>query len=282
VRQPGHAAMTRWTSNGWDVCLGGGMWKSWWNDQGGLDFLLETQARVACANERTFLQKVYRLQWLAQYYYNEKTDAVRRNGTYDPNNPWYTLSMIQRQQIVKNTKVTNKLMFPTICGGKNQLERMFVHQMKVVKSDIEYNDATGVIVIPATSCLPNNKAMMVPSFSGGQQLFVKEDAEVEYEINLPLLMQHHPSYNASSKVTLLYSVTCCVATAHRSEQSITLSVNDTRHYNISMPYTMALWDTTTPINITIEVVDQPTVTLKLKRAQQNFGFAFKEISLSPL
>ena len=33
VLQPGHAAMARWTVNGWCVCLGAGMWKSWWGDQ---------------------------------------------------------------------------------------------------------------------------------------------------------------------------------------------------------------------------------------------------------
>ena len=112
--------MTRWTTNGWDVCLGGGMWKSWWNDQGGLDFVLETKARAACASELIFLQKVYRLQWLAQYYYLEKTEAVRRNGQYDPNNPWYTLSMIQRQLLVNNKTSKQILMFPAHHRGKNQ------------------------------------------------------------------------------------------------------------------------------------------------------------------
>ena len=40
VKQPGHAAMMRWTRNGWTVLLGGG--RSWWDDQGGLDFFLKT------------------------------------------------------------------------------------------------------------------------------------------------------------------------------------------------------------------------------------------------
>ena len=275
MRQPGHAAMTRWTSNGWDVCLGGGLWKSWWNDQGGLDFLLESQARVACAQELTFLQKVYRLQWLAQYYYNEKTDIVRRNGQYDPNNPWYTLSMIQRQQIAKNRK------FATKCYGKNQLERMSVPQTMAVSKDICYDDINGVIVIPATSCLSSNKTMTMPSFSGGQQLFVKDDAEIVYEINSHLLATRHPSYTTSKEATLTYSIACRVAVAHRSEQSISLTVNNASTYNILMPYTMALWGVTEPINIVFDVTDSQTITLKFKRTQQNFGFALKEFQLSP-
>jgi hypothetical protein len=283
VRQPGHAAMTRWTSSGWDVCLGGGMWKSWWNDQGGLDFVLETQARAACPDELTFLQKVYRLQWFAQYHCNETTDVVRRNGQYDPKNPWYTLSMIQRQNIVKNSKSTKKLMFPPILDGKNQLERMSIHKTIDARKDIWYDDNNGVIVIPAASCLVNKKTMTLPSFSGGQQLFVPDDAEVVYQMDWNALAQWHPAYVVHQQTaTLVYSMTCRVATAHRSEQSITLTVNDTCSYTIEMPYTMGLWGVTAPIQIALDKTDGPTVTLKFRRPLQKFGFAFQDFQLSPV
>ena len=256
------------------------MWKSWWNDQGGLDFVLETKARAACASELIFLQKVYRLQWLAQYYYLEKTEVVRRNGQYDPNNPWYTLSMIQRQLLVNNKTSKQILVFPAHHRGKNQLERISTY----CSAEATANNTPGVIIIPATSCLPNNKIMSMPSFLGGEQLFVKDDAEIVYEIDVNLLGTRHelPVNCIRNDAALSYSLSCRIATAHRSEQNISLTINGTSVYNISMPYTTALWGDTEPINIDIDATNRQTVTLRFQRPKQNYGFAFREFQMTPL
>jgi hypothetical protein len=59
IRQPGHAAMTRWTNDGWKICLGAHQWEiSWWDEmryhgengvpnRQGPDFLEEAMARKA-------------------------------------------------------------------------------------------------------------------------------------------------------------------------------------------------------------------------------------------
>jgi hypothetical protein len=286
VRQPGHAAMTRWTTTGWEVCLGGGMWKSWWNDQGGLDFLLETQARSACTSELRFLQTTYRLQWLAQYYYKEKIDEVRRNGQYDPNSPWYTLSMIQRQRLVQERSLTNTgsiLMFspPQQDGGKNQLDRMLTHQHLSLKDDVaRYDDTSRAIVVPATTCNSAKNVTSMPCFLGGQQLFVSKDAEVEYQITPSWFKECRTGTSDTDTVT--FTLTCRVATAHRSEQPIQLLVDGNKTYEIVMPYTMALWNDTDPINIEIDVTEnEKPIVMKFQRPQQNFGFAFKSFQLVP-
>jgi hypothetical protein len=276
VRQPGHAAMTRWTIHGWDVCLGGGLWKSWWDDQGGLDFLLETQARAACTTETVFLQKVYRLQWLAQLYFKEEIQVIRRNGQYDSKNPWYTLSMIQRQSLTYEP-TSNNQMFPPEKKWMTQLERSVKGgQLKSANGDIHFNGSIGAITIPATSCCnPTNKVMFMPCFLGGQQLFVKDDAEIEYQIQPSLLQQQWSGSNGS------FILVCIVATAHRSEQAIQLSIGDSSSYVISLPYTMALWGETVPVRIELDFTNNQPIMLRFKRPQQNFGFAFKEIKLIP-
>jgi hypothetical protein len=117
--------------------------------------LLETQARQACASEMEFLQKVLRLQWLAQYYYHENFNDVRHNGQYDPNNPWYTLGMMQRQRLAsqKGTGATNIFMFPLHATvGNNKTEAKRVQQQVKASSEVISLDQDGVIVIPATSC----------------------------------------------------------------------------------------------------------------------------------
>jgi hypothetical protein len=267
--------MTRWTCRGWDVCLGGGLWKSWWNDQGGLDFLLETQARATCSGEGAFLQRVLRLQWLAQYYYRENSNEVRRNGQYDPNNPWYTLGMMQRQRLARKSETgTNRLMFPPqATDGNNKIETVRVQQPVKASNEAISVDPDGVIVIPATSCNnpSNKKIQFMPCFLGGQQLFVKEDAALEYSVA--------PSSHVAGVTS--YNLSCRVATAHRSEQPIQLTVG-TNSYTIPLPYTMALWGTTDPIRIDLDFSSDAPVVLSMQRTQQNFGFAFKDIQLTPL
>jgi hypothetical protein len=95
-----------------------------------------------------------------------------------------------------------------------------------------------------------------------------------------VLAQWHPLYD--QRTTLVYSMTCRVATAHRSEPNITLTVNDTCAYTIEMPYTMGLWGVTAPIPIALDKTDGPTVTLKFRRPPQKFGFAFQDFQLSPV
>ncbi len=53
VTQKAHAALSHWTPKGWVVNFGAGFEHSWWDKdeapRSGADFLLETQARAACA-----------------------------------------------------------------------------------------------------------------------------------------------------------------------------------------------------------------------------------------
>jgi hypothetical protein len=281
VRQPGHAAMTRWTINGWDVCLGGGLWKSWWDDQCGLDFLLESQARAACISETMFLQKVYRLQWLAQFYFKENTTIVRRDGQYDPGNPWYSLSMIQRQHLSSAPSLKssiNRQMFPPETKCITQLERTLHNgQASSLNHTITFDTTLGSIIIPATSyCNPTNKIIRMPCFLGGDQLFVKDDAEIEYQIE-PSLIQNHTSTTTLGSFTII----CVVATAHRTEQAIELLIGNSVSYVISMPYTMGLWGKTTPLIIELDITNEQPIKLQFKRPKQNFGFAFREFQLIP-
>jgi hypothetical protein len=236
--------------------------------------LLETQARQACASETQFMEKVLRLQWLAQYYYYENSNEVRRNGQYDPNNPWYTLGMIQRQRLAREQQSgANLFMFPALRGGSNKTEAIRA-QVSAPCEVITFNQ-TGVIVIPATSCSnpSNKKVQFMPCFLGGQQLFVKEDAELEYHV-APSLQRTLATASVS------YNLSCRVATAHRSEQPIQLTIG-TNSYNVPMPYTMSLWGTTEPIRIELDFSSASPIVLCMKRTQQNFGFAFKDIQLTP-
>ena len=61
IQQPGNAAMTTWSKDGWAVLLGAAWKFSYWQGRGGPDFFLETQ----CRELRPEFQKVLRGQWVA-------------------------------------------------------------------------------------------------------------------------------------------------------------------------------------------------------------------------
>lgn len=239
-----------------------------------MDFLLETQARNACGSETAFAQKVLRLQWIASFW-NEKESEVKRAGNPDPNSPWYSLGMMQRRRLAP--QATNKLMFPPTEGSvRNKIAAMLEKQEAktlILSEAVTHDTNSGAIVIPAASCCdpakPTNKVLFLPSFMGGQQLFLKEDAEIEYCVPQSVLKG-----NVSK-----YRLTCRVATAHRKEEPILLTVGPSTVYTITMPYNMGLWEDTEPV---IVELDSSTAKLRFARPNQLFGFSIKDIRLEPV
>lgn len=124
--------MTRWTTQGWMVCLGAGFEYSKWEGRGGVDFLLETQAREAL-NDRSdhhpyyyyhyhpqitttwrngqddenadsilYLQKVLRLEWIALLY-KEDGKSIWDQCLPSLQSPFLALALMQRKWIAKGS-----------------------------------------------------------------------------------------------------------------------------------------------------------------------------------
>jgi hypothetical protein len=269
--------MARWTvDHGWSICLGAGFETSWWDDQCGNDFLLETQAREACGDSETvYARKVLRLQWLARFW-NEKPDEVRRYGNVDPDNPWYSLEMIQRRRLAASRPTESKTPRPARSSGMRNKIAYFRERQSMIPSGSSIEcDASGTIVIPAASCTnpttTTDKVMFLPCFIGGQQLYIMADAEVEYQVPAELLRGTEAQN---------YNLTCRVSTAHRLEQPLSLTVGP-NVYEITLPYTMALWGSSEPVTICLDgsVADQ---TMKFSRNLQQFGFSMRDITLTPI
>jgi len=109
VRQPGHAAMTRWTkSGGWVVCLGAGWPFSWWDDdrygssthtRHGPDFFEETKARGNAGKggnddiRNQYYKNVVLLECLAECM----NETVEEDFVADKF--WRSLALAQRKQL---------------------------------------------------------------------------------------------------------------------------------------------------------------------------------------
>jgi hypothetical protein len=91
--------MSRWTRNGWTTCLGGGFDISEWDGRHATDFENETKARRG--GDATYMQRVQRLEWMAQQA-GETNQKISNRAIPDPQNPWYSLAFLQRMIMAEN------------------------------------------------------------------------------------------------------------------------------------------------------------------------------------
>jgi hypothetical protein len=267
----------RWTRSGWETCLGAGIDASWWEDRGGRDFWYEAHARNACggSNATIYAQQVLRLEWLGLWQ-RENASHVRRQSRPDPNSVWYSLALLQRRRLA--SLATHQLSHPMASeeGSVNNKIGALLRQQPVSECEAVFVDPeTGAIVIPAARYTASSKVTVLASFSGGQQLSVKEDGTVQYDI---------PSTLLPANVVTHYHLSCRVATAHRSEQPLSLTVTageSSVTSTLPMPYTMGLWGETEPMPVAMDG-SAGMIQLRLSRPHQQFGFALKEIRLTPV
>lgn len=290
VRQPGHAALSRWTEKGWMICLGAGFNKSWWEDRCGDDFKLETMVRDRLPSPTAYLQQVMRLEWLARYQ-KESNKTIRKPCIYDPNAPWYALSLVQRRILSKLDK------FKKSNGGESHYPKSTRIVPKILHVQAAAPTVKGLaiccnngICIPAdnTPTSPSNKILIMPSFSGGRQLFLGADAIVDYALEDRWL----------SPVRRNYRLTVKLATAHAKDAALLVTVipkgrwmgrNGQKNaakrqeaedcYRLPLPYTKGLWGVTEGIDITLS---NEHASISLQREwNHKFGVALKEVRLEP-
>jgi len=280
VKQPGHAAMARWTTQGWMTCLGAGFAYSNWNGRTGNDFLLETQARSASPSEQAYLQKVMRIEWMAQFR-KESDKSVRGNCLPDAANPWWALSWMERKLLSASAVAgaDAKLVYPKSTQVTTKLER-FQSRPDTRESMIKENG--GKLIIPAATCsdptASTKNVLFMDSFLGGQQLHWQADASVEYTLATDLLTPTVQQYN----------LTCRICTVHRDEKPLLLTVGSDSDdaavgvLSIEMPYTMGMWQETAPVVVELGGPHVTAATLTFARQTTFCGISIKDIQLTPI
>uniref|UniRef100_A0A6S8I5E6 Uncharacterized protein n=1 Tax=Amphora coffeiformis TaxID=265554 RepID=A0A6S8I5E6_9STRA len=290
VRQPGHAAMSRWTKKGWMVCLGAGFDKSWWEDRCGDDFKLETMVRDRLPSPVAYLQQVMRLEWLAKHQ-KESNTTILKTCAYDPNAPWYALSLVQRRRLSKLDKLNESNGRETHSPCSTRIIPKLLHvQTTAPNTKGLVTCCSNGACIPAdtTATSPSNKVLIMPSFSGGRQLFLGADAIVDYALEDRWL----------PPVQRKYRLTVKMATAHAKDAALLVTVipkgrlverKDKKSaeklqevgdcYRLPLPYTKGLWGETQSIDITLS---KEHALISLQREwNEKFGVALKEIRLEP-
>jgi len=303
VRQPGHAALSRWTPAGWTICLGAGFeWSFWDNARSGNDFLLETQARTSCCSNATdnrqddefsYLRRVLRLEMLASYF-GETDQTMRKDCVPDPDNLWYSLSLMRRTLVVAKDSLTLRQSAQRHSAQSYKLENTkplpTLDQVEGSIADkpvLERDIHSDTFLIPATSCSKPTKSTtdvkFMQSFLGGRQLFLGNDAVVEYTLL--------PSHGIlSDSVLKRYALSVYLCTVHRNEDQLRLtisrnnsSVNVSSTVEIPVAYTIGMWEETEPVDIgELGGSDSGKTTLSFQRENKYHGIAMMYIRLKEI
>jgi hypothetical protein len=253
VRQPGHAAMSRWTdqsSGGWTMVLGAAWQYSWWDD--------DRYSGEANGRTRTGVD-----------FLDNFNDSLCIESRYD--------STLADDKLVADMEKTHILQ---PCQNPC-LSRILKSQYEVVSS---------VIVIPATSFInpskPTKNVLVMNSFLGGTQLHLEQDGQVEYE--LPSSIVTAGTYALSVKVVnvhrnpkpLLVSIENPPSQCHNFRDSIDgyEMIYLPQGQEMEVQYTKGKWEQTNSIRIELS----PGGRLKLSRKAPCWGLTIKEIILQPI
>lgn len=258
--QRGHAALARWTPDGWIVNLGAG-WG--YRDANGVmemtdaDFLLETQARKHPAE----YEKALRACWTGDALGQPKYVSMKP----DSGGLWSMLGQFQKMEIVANVKPVELAARGTELGEAN--ESAETRARALVKAEVTEADKkvavapNGVITIPAAAC---GGAQILGSFGGGHQLFSGSGA-ITFEVEVP---------GAGN-----YALTARVATV-QDNPKLLLTANDAKEaVEIAVPYTIGMWQQTPPAQLTLA---KGKNNLRLSRPEGSRGLAIKEFTLTPV
>ena len=177
--QTGHAAMNRWTPDGWVVNFGGWWSFNWCGPQGGLDFYLDSQAREF---EEDYA-KVLRAQWIGDALGQENV-SLRQYG--QGGGFWDGLAFYLKRAIVEDANLEQAEADAELAALSAEEGRLLgesdevlgdgaVKEIEIAEEDKEVAIADdGTITIPAVACSsPRNnteKVAFLKSWDGGMQL----------------------------------------------------------------------------------------------------------------
>jgi hypothetical protein len=289
IRQPGHAAVTKWTSDGWKICLGAPNWDiSWWDEKRfigdtkttgatrrGPDFLEESAARKGaekmCGGQS--YEDVVLLECLAECL------GETIENDFAPPKFWRSLALAKRKFMATSQTSMSSISIPYNGWSATTMGERLDQEGVAIEAD-------GKIVIPSASFMKKPMGVSsMDSFLGGKQIhFLKnKDGMVEYELPSAI---HRGTYVLSLKVVNIHrnQVPMEISVDHTNSSEAHDAddfeiVSATEPQELEIPYTEGGWQTTKEM---VCVVVSPGSRLHLSRKAPCWGLTMKEIVLTPI
>jgi hypothetical protein len=188
VRQPGHAAMTRWTptDSGWVTLLGAGWDVSHWQGRKGLAFRAEAHARAFLhGKEDEIFAKLTLLACMAKVH-NEQIHRCEQS-TFDGEFVWSSFLCGQRILLSERTTKNDFYRGPSTGESDDRFPSQIRDYMMRKDTPREHKDieirADGSITISACATCSVANCQKMLSFEGGAQLFMeKENSSAQYRM----------------------------------------------------------------------------------------------------
>ena len=267
--QTGHAAMSRWTSEGWAICFGAWWSSAWCGPQGGMDFLLDSQARE---HENAYMQ-VLRSKWIGDAL-GEEDVSIRQYGK--GGGFWDGLAFYKKRAIVDDARVETVELAGGMKLGESD-ELLGDEQSAAIKIPAEDKkilvDSDGLITVPAVACtFPQNNTDKIAFLNS----WGDEGMQLHYQRlgTRPEILRYTVQVPAAGK----YEITAKIATVS-AQQTVILRLNRRTLVNVTLPYTKGLWKQTDPQ--VIELREGGNSIMFTLRAP-NRGVSIKEFQLKPM
>lgn len=275
--QTGHAALNRWTPDGWVVNFGAWWSMNWCGPQGGLDFYLDSRAREY---EADYMQ-VLRAQWIGDALGQEDV-SIRNYG--QGGDFWDGLAFYKKRAVVEAARQEQAAADAELAALSAEEARLLGESDKVL-GDGEIEEIVipeedkkivvagdGTITVPAVACTsPKNntdKVAFLKSWDGGMQLHYQRLGSrpeiLRYTIEAPAAGKYELSLNTST-VSEKYEVIA--------------RLNRRTLVNTMLPYTKGDWQRTEPEIIELR---EGRNSIQLTFRAPNRGVSLKEFQLKPV
>lgn len=271
--QKGHAALGRWTPNGWVAVLGAG-WNTGWapsREMAAPDFLAMTQARELGDD---YLQ-VMRGHWIG-----DVNGEPRKPGFDSGRNSlefWNSIALNTQKKIIEAAGTKALAAVGEELGEANTSKVKYPFESaKVTEADRKISvDRAGVITIPAAATSSPTKSTgkirFLDSSLGGQQLtYGRTGGDQDF------------TYTFDVSKAGKYNLTMRVATPSW-KQNLSVIANG-KAVEFEMPHTVGLWQTTKPVQVELKQ-GKNTLTFSrkgVKREVEPKGFSIRDYTLTPV
>ena len=256
--QRGHAALSRWTPDGWVINLGAG-----WGcpeakgvmELSDTDFVLETQIRKNPAQHARAL----RAQWAADAIGEQKYVSLKPgSGGF-----WGMMALYSKKAAVGDKSAAPAALGENLGEANESAEVRSRALVKATVTDADKKIAVspnGTITIPAAAC---GGAQILGSFAGGHQIF-SGGGTITCDVEIP-----RPGK---------YALTAKVVTV-QDNPKMQLVANSTSPVDITIPYTIGKWQQTPAAEVTLT---QGKNSLRFTRPEGSRGLSIREFTLTPV
>ena len=268
VTQKGHAAIGRWTPNGWVTNLGAGFQWSWWDKdetkRSGNDFLLETQARKAGDGYLAVLRAQWISQILGEPSYNDRAGTL---GGY-----WSNVAHYQSRAIAAALQAKDLGAIGEELGESNESKNPeFIEKVELTTADKQVKVAAdGAITIPSvaftTTAAKPSSFFPIAAPCGAKRLHCSRDMKEEQSFQ----------YTFDAPAAGTYQLTLNIVTV-QANQVLSLTANGASSpTEIKLPYTLGHWQETPPA--TVELTKGKN-TLRFNRPAGSRGLTIDHLTL---